>query len=100
MAEIIKVSSYKNGQIIFHFSNKVQLSIIWDYGSYSDNSNMRPKDINRPSDEVWSSKTVEVYSMGSNPNGINEWLDFMYGGNPAGYVPVQDIPAIIERACE
>ena len=97
---ISKISSGKNGQIVYHFSNGVKLSFIWDWGTYSDNNMARPKDITKPSNETWESTTVEIYSIGDNPNGVKEWLGNKYecGNGSAGYVPVKDIPQILRRA--
>ena len=95
---ISKISSGRNGQTVYHFDNGVVLSMIWDWGSYSDNSMVRPSDPTKPYYENWESTTVEVYSVGDNPNGISEYLDEKYDGSPAGYVPVGDIPKILARA--
>lgn len=94
---ITKISSGKNGQIVFRFDNDVVLSFIWDWGTYSDNNMARPKDVTKPQFETWSSETVEVYNIGQNTNGIDEYLEKKYGDNPAGYVPVEDIPLILKR---
>ena len=95
---ITKVSSGKVGQVVFHFNNGIILSFIWDWGSYSDNNMKRPKDYIKPQNEEWASTTVECYSIGDNPNGITEYLEKKYEGNPAGYIPVKDIPNILKRA--
>lgn len=101
---ITKVSSTKNGQVVYHFDNGVILSFIWSWGSYTENQYDRRytesiKAGNTDmSDIEYISKTVEIYSMGANPNGIIEYLEDKYHDNPAGYVPVGDIPKIIDRA--
>jgi hypothetical protein len=95
---ITQISSGKNGQAVFHFMNGVKLSFIWDWGTYSDNNMVRPTVYPPPKNEKWASSTVECYSTGDNPNGINEYLDKKYGGNPAAYIPVNDIPKILARA--
>lgn len=101
---ITKISSGREAQIRFHFSNGVELSCIWGIGSYTDNHglNGRPEEFMKNFEDrhlkEWSSTTVEIYSCGDNPNGINEWLIENYGDNPASYVPVEDIPKILRRA--
>ena len=97
---INKISSGKNGQAVFHFDNGVKLSCVWDWGTYSDNNMARPKDYTKPYNENWSSTTVEIYNIGDNPNGITEYLKNKYGGSPAGYVPVKDLPKILARAAK
>lgn len=96
---IVKISGGKAGQVRYHFLNGVTLSFIWDWGSYSDNYNARPEyDENfKEIAKDWSSTTVEVYSCGDNPNGIEEYLDNKYGGNPVR-MPVKDIPVVLKRA--
>jgi len=100
MSKINKISSGKNGQIVYHFDNGVKLSFIWDWGAYSDNHMARPKDLTNLNNETWESTTVEIYSIGDNRNGIEEYLDNKYGGSPAGFVPVGDIPRILLRAAK
>lgn len=95
---ITEISSGKNGQIRFHFDNGVTLSFIWDWGSYSDNYMKRPSNPGHPNIEEWKSSTVECYSMGDNPNGISEYIARKYGDNPAGRIPVNDIPKILRKA--
>lgn len=109
---IEKISSTKNGQIVYHFSNGVILSMIWSSGSYTENNSLL-EGTNQKRHELimqgkfyeaelleWTSTTVEIYSMGDNPNGITEYLGKKYGDNPAGHVPVNDIPKILKRAMQ
>lgn len=99
---ITKISSTKNGQIVYHFDNGVILSFIWSWGSYTENHDDRRHIDSLNSNDLsmieYTSKTVEIYSMGDNPNGIEEYLINKYYNNPAGYVPVTDIPKILKRA--
>lgn len=95
---ITKVSSGKTGQMVYYFSNGVVLSFVWDWGSYTENHQLRPKDYTKMDGEAWSSDTVECYSMGDETNGISKYLERKYGDNPAGHIPVNDIPKILRRA--
>ncbi len=98
---ITKISNGRGGQAVFTFSNGNEVSILWAWGSYSDNHMglIGSYDIDeclRRQD--WESTRVEVYSMGKDTNGFTKYLERKYGQNPAGYVPVDDIPAILKRA--
>jgi hypothetical protein len=102
MSNIKSISSSKNGQIVFGFDNGVKLSFVWDWGTYSDNHLIVPKDVTESYYKVWNSTTVEIYSVGYNPNGIDEYLDKKYkcGTDPAAFVPVADIPKILKAAAK
>lgn len=97
---ITKISSHKNGQVVYYFNNGVILSFIWDWGTYSDNRDeeIDLNNIDREYSRYYGTTTVEIMSVGDNTNGIDEYLEEKYGGNPAGYVPVKDIHRILERA--
>jgi len=90
---LVKISCNTKAQTIYTFDNGVVLSCIWGLGSYTENSMVR--DFKK---EDYESTTLEIYSMGDNPNDIVEWLDAQFGGNPAGGVPVGFLMAILERA--
>lgn len=97
---ITKIYCGRTGQAAYEFDNGNVLSMVWSWGSYSDNNGFNrgeytPPDFNKTD---WESTTVEVYSMGKEANGLGEYLRRKYGDNPAGYVPVADIPLIIKRA--
>lgn len=97
---IVKISCGRSGQVIYEFDNGNIISFLWSWGSYSDNHMERvgfdPELYLKNQD--WESTTVEVYSMGEDSNGFTRYLEKKYGNNPAGYVDVKDIPAIIKRA--
>lgn len=98
---ITKISNFRGGQVVFDFSNGNQVSILWGWGSYSDNhmSILEEYDMDKVfKQSSWTSTRVEVYSMGTDTNGFTKWLERKYGDNPAGYVDVNDIPAILKRA--
>lgn len=96
---ITKISGGKAGQVRYHFSNGVCLSFIWNWGSYSDNYVARPEyDENMREKPVdWESTTVEVYSMGDNPNAVTEYIEKKYGDNPTR-MPVKDMLLLLKRA--
>jgi hypothetical protein len=98
---ITKIWNGRAGQVVFDFSNGNTVSILWAWGSYSDNH--MSLDGGYDMEKImkrnnWESTRVEVYSMGTDTNGFTKWLERKYGDNPAGYVPVNDIPAILKRA--
>lgn len=106
---ITKISSTKNGQMVYHFDNGVILSFIWSRGSYTENhsSSKTCKKMHELHQQgkfyeaellEWESKTVEIYSMGSAHKEIDKYFEEKYDGNPAGYVPVIEIPKILEMA--
>ena len=91
MNQIVKVDSMQSGKIAFTYQNGERLSIVFDWGTYSDNHyNMPP---NFLSGRPWESTSVEVY--GAEGKKINEYLEREYGQAPAPYVPVNDIPKIL-----
>lgn len=105
---ITKVSSTKNGQMVYHFSNGVILSMVWSAGSYTEDhfltgiseeyyKFLTEGEVYKAEHLNWKSRTVEVYSMGIE-HGIDKYFEEHYGGNPAGYVPVNDIPKILKLA--
>jgi hypothetical protein len=97
---ITKVSCGRSGQIVYHFDNGNEVSILWAWGSYSDNhiNALTPNYRERMLADDWESTTVEVYSMGKDTNGFTKYLEKTYGDNPAAFVSVADIPAILKRA--
>lgn len=102
---ITKVACGRAGQMVYEFDNGNIVSILWAYGSYSDNNIRFDKPVDTLGDTMqrfnkqeWESTTVEIYSMGKIGTGFTEYLERYHGGNPAGYVPVSEIPKILARA--
>lgn len=99
---ITKVACGRAGQMVYEFDNGNVVSILWAWGSYSDNNikfDGKPLDaVNAYNKQEWESGTVEIYSMGKIGTGFTEYLERYHGGNPAGYVPVSEIPKILARA--
>lgn len=98
---ITKIWCGRAGQMAYEFDNGNIVSIVWSWGTYSDNHMDKLGEydlkeiIHR---QNWESTTVEVYSMGEDTNGFTKYLEHKYGQNPAAYVPVNDIRAILARA--
>lgn len=98
---ITKVSSGRGGQMVYTFDNGNIVSFLWAWGSYSDNNInfLENSDITKNFKRSnWQSSTVEVYSMGKINSIFTKWLEDTYESNPAGYVPVADIPKILAHA--
>ena len=106
---ITKISSTRNGQVVYHFSNGVILSFLWSDGSYTENhsrsetAQQRRKLVQEGKlyeAELleWESKTVEIYSMGTAHSELSELFESKYDGNPAVRVPVSEIPHILAMA--
>lgn len=91
---ITKVSSTKNGQVVYHFDNGNVLSFIWSYGSYTKNHSDRDKSHN----EWVLHKPVECYSIGKIGSKVTKYIEDHYDGNPGGYIPVSEIPKLLEIA--
>jgi len=97
---LTRISNGRPGQVVFESDNGNVVSILWAWGSYSDNHITIPDPMTieeRISKQDWESTTVEVYSMGKASNTFTAYLERKYGQNPAGYVPVNDIPKILRR---
>ena len=94
--KIVKIDSVKSGKVAFTFKDGERLSIVFDFGTYTENH----LDYEKCADEMngkrvaWESTTVEAY--GAPGDKINEYLEKEYGQAPAPHVPVEDIPKIIE----
>lgn len=99
---IIKISNGRPGQVVFESDNGNVVSILWSYGSYSDNHDMfkfkTPDGHPDYNKQDWESTTVEVYSMGRVESKFTAYLERKYkSGNPAVYVPVDDIAQILRK---
>ena len=96
MNKIVLIDSFKSGKVAFTFENGERLSLIFDFGSYTENlddfNGFEKENQGRP--YAWSSTTVEAY--GADGKAINKYLKKEYGSAPAGGVPVSDIPKILK----
>jgi hypothetical protein len=103
---IVKVISHKKGATKYYFDNGNVVSIIFGLMTYSDNHDIDlfgrtslednlKKDYDRTT--PLESTTVEVMVWGD-PT-FEEWFDNRFnGGNPAGYIPVNNIIEILGEA--
>ena len=96
MNKIVKIDSFHSGQVAFTFEDGQRLSFAFGFGTYTENAcNLEKCEKEQRGDHcVWDSSTVEVY--GAEGAIINEYLEAEYDSAPAGHVPVDDIPKIIE----
>lgn len=95
--KIVKIDSIKGGKVAFTFEDGERLSIVFDFGTYTENHfnhELYEKELKGEPFVGWQSTTVEVY--GAPGDKINEYLEKEYGQAPAPGVPVEDIPKIIE----
>jgi hypothetical protein len=92
---IIKVSSHRKAAVCYWFDNGNTVSIIFGAGTYCDNYEMDYALRNDPS--LIDSKTVEILPGGN--ESFIRWMEKKYDGvDVCGYVPVEEIPAILKRA--
>lgn len=96
MNKIVKIDSFHAGKVAFTFEDGQRLSFVFNFGTYTENVyNLEKHEKERRGGYcMWDSSTVEVY--GAEGATINEYLEKEYGSAPAGNVPVDDIPKIIE----
>lgn len=109
---IVKIGSHKRAATKFYFDNGNEVSMIWGWGSYTENHSkyemmgfpgedaMRKSYENRGGvieigDQV-SSSTVEIMVDGTSE--FVEWFTYAYENNPKGNIPVSQIPLIIAQA--
>lgn len=90
MNRIVKISCFRPGQARYVFENGEEVSMIWGYGSYTENHFPKSKKFD---DQEWESTTVEIW--GETPS-VREYLEKKYGSWPTSQTPVDDIPEILE----
>ena len=104
---ITKIWCGRSGQVGYNFSNGNSVSILWGYGSYSDNHfqfiDRQPgtdiKELWRR--QEWESTRVEVMVFSpedDESHAFEKWFIKRYGDNPGGYLDVNEIPAILKEA--
>jgi hypothetical protein len=110
---ITRISSHKRAATKFHFDNGNIVSIVWGGGTYTDNhddmSEAWPKGVDLPPHlqkpgmigpyGEASSTNVEIWAEGHEK--FEEWFRNHFGdgdNNPAGYIPVSEIPYILAKA--
>lgn len=86
---ITKIASGRNGQVVYYFDNGNNLSFIWHEYAYSDTQVVNG-----------GLEATVIECMASGDDRLTGWLSNKYGDNPAGYIPVEDIPKIIAKADE
>lgn len=90
---IIAIASHRKGATRYKFDNGNEVSIVFGAGTYTELNDTDWE--TRTDSSLIESKDVEIMVDGK---AFEKWFDRKYDGNPAGYIPVSEIPKILKRA--